>query len=179
MQFFTKYKRPEKKIYTESGDKFLSIYQEEVKKDGSIGIVPIGKTNIYAKIQEDAEMCDIKNILKAVAMGDLSVLRNQEPTYIDATTFPKTLMEAQNIMVKAKAEFEKMPKEVKELFNNNADIYVSELGTTEFLEKMSPYNEKINEIKNAGSVKAYNKKVAEQAKFEKDVAAAKEGTNES
>lgn len=178
MEFFSKYKRPEV-TPTNPGDGFLDVFQEEVLKDGTIGLVKVGQTNVYAKIQEDAEMCDIKNILKAVAMGDLSVLRNQEPTYIDATTFPKTLMEAQNIMVKAKQEFETMPAEVKELFNNNADLYVSELGTKEFLEKMAPYNDKLNSIKEAGSLKEYNKRVADQAKFERDVAAAKEGTNES
>ena len=40
---------------------------------------------------------------------------------------------------------------------------------------MSPYNEKISAIEKEGSAKAYAKKVADQAKFEKDVAAAKEG----
>ena len=39
---------------------------------------------------------------------------------------------------------------------------------------MAPYNEKVKAIAEAGSAKEYNKKVAAQAKFEKDVAAAKE-----
>ena len=40
-----------------------------------------------------------------------------------------------------------------------------------------PYDAKVAAIKEAGSLKEYNKRVAEQAKFEKDVAAAK-GANE-
>ena len=85
-------------------------------------------------------------------------------------------MECQNIVLKAKQEFEKMPSEVKELFNNSPDEYVNQMGTEEFFKKMSPYNDKIAAIEKEGSLKAYNKKVAEQAKFEQDVAAAKGAT---
>ena len=87
-------------------------------------------------------------------------------------------MEVQNIVVKAKEEFETFPLEVRELFNNSCEQYVSEMGTESFLNKMEPYNKKIAEIKEAGSMKEYNKKVADQAKFEKDVAAAKGGAEE-
>lgn len=45
---------------------------------------------------------------------------------------------------------------------------------------MSPYNNKLKAVKEAGDLAAYNKKVADQAKFEADVAAAKGGlVNES
>lgn len=161
---------------TPNGSQYLELFQEEINRDGTRGLVGIGKKNVYDIIQEDLESTKIENILKAVAAGDLSVLRTQEPTYIDATTLPKSLMEAQNIIVKAQSEFEKFPQEVKDLFANSAEIYVNEMGTKEFLEKMAPYNEKIKSIQDAGSVKEYNKKVAEQAKFEMDVAAAKGGT---
>ena len=71
-----------------------------------------------------------------------------------------------------------MPTEVKELFNNSAEMYISEMGTKEFFEKMSPYNNKIAAIEKEGSLKAYNKKVADQAKFEQDVAKAKGASEE-
>lgn len=161
---------------TPSGDEYLNVYQEEILKDGTKGLVCTGKKNVYAMIQEDLESTKIENILKAVAMGDLSMLRSQEPIYIDATTMPKTLMEAQNIVIKAKGEFDKMPDEVRKQFDYNADLYVSMMGTPEFLDKMSGYNDKLKAIKEAGSLKEYEKKVAAQAKFENDVAAAKGGT---
>ena len=124
-------------------------------------------------IQADLEQSKIENILHAVAMGDLSALQQRESTYIDATQFPTNLMEAQNIVIKAQDEFKKFPKEVKELFHDNPYEYVSEMGTKEFLDKMAPYNKRLAEIQKAGSLEAYNKKVAEQAQFEKDVEAAK------
>ena len=52
-------------------------------------------------------------------------------------------MEAQNIIVKTKQEFDKLPLEVKKLFNNSAEQYVSEMGTKDFIDKLSPFNEEI------------------------------------
>lgn len=174
MKIYSQYNKPPR-IETPAGDEFLEVFQEEIGKDGKREVVCIGKTNIFDQIQEGKEATEIQNVLAACAMGDMSMLKSQEPLYIDATTFPKTLMEANNIVVKAKEEFEKLPKEVREKFDYSPDLYVNEMGTKEFLEKMAPYNEKIEAIQKEGSVKAYNKKVAEQAQFEKDVAAAKGG----
>lgn len=167
---------PAPRIPTPPGDDFLEVYQEEVSKDGKTELVCIGKTNIWDKIQEGKDATLIENVLQACAMGDYSMLKSQDPVYIDATTFPKNLMEAQNIVIKAKQEFETLPKEVREKFDYSAELYVNEMGTKEFLEKMAPYNDKLAAIEKEGSVKAYNEKVAAQAKFETDVAAAKGGT---
>lgn len=165
---------PAPKKATPAGDKYLDTFQEEIDKNTGVKIlVKIGKKNIYDMIQQDLESTKIENILAAVAMGDLNVLRQQEPVYIDATTMPKTLMESQNIVLKAKQEFEKMPIEVKKLFDNSPEKYVSQMGTPEFFEKMSPYNKKIAEIEKAGSMKKYQEEVKRAAQFEKDVAAAK------
>lgn len=166
-----------KRYYAEPGRRFRNIYQEEIV-DKRKALVKVGETNVYEQIQADLESTKIENILHAAAMGDLNALQQREAVYIDATTLPKNLMESQNIVLKAKQQFEKMPAEVRELFHNSAEEYVSEMGSKEFLEKMAPYNKKIADIKAAGSKAEYDKKVKEQAKFENDVAAAKGGTNE-
>lgn len=174
MGFYTQVNRP-KTIPSESGRRMYEDYQERINKDtGEKELVEVGKHDIYKQIQAGAEDSKIINILKRVSMGDMSALMQKEATYVDATTMPKNLMEAQNLLIRAKNEFEQMPEEVRNLFNNNPEKYVSEMGTPEFLEKMAPYNKKIAEIAEAGNMKAYNKKVAEQAKFETDVAKAKE-----
>lgn len=177
VKVYTQYDRPETEP-TPSGSRYLNVYQERIGKDGQIILEKTGETDIYEMIQSHLEEVKIENILHAVAMGDVNALHQREIFYADATVMPKTLMEVQNIVVKAKAEFETFPKEVKELFNNSCEQYVSEMGTEEFLTKMSPYNEKISKIKEEGSMKAYQKKVAEQAKFENDVASAKGGSAE-
>lgn len=174
-KFYSLY-NPAPKIKTPAGDHFLEVFQEEITKDGKKELVCTGKTNVWDKIQEGKEATLIENVLQACAMGDYSMLKQQDPVYIDATTFPKTLMESQNIVIKAKQEFEKLPKEVREKFDFSAELYVSEMGSSEWFEKMAPYNDKIAAIEKEGSLKAYNEKVAAQAKFENDVATAKGGT---
>ena len=163
--------------YNTPGKIFEPKWQEQVE-GGRLTITISSYENVYERVQADLEQCKIENILKQVAMGDLRMLNQAEPMYVDATTMPKTLMEAQNLVLKAKAEFNKMPTEVKEKFNNSADQYVAEMGSKEFFEKMAPYNKKLAEIQEAGSMKAYNQKVAEAAKFAKDLETAKGGTTE-
>lgn len=102
-------------------------------------------------------------------MGDLNALNQREATYVDATTLPHNLMEAQNLTLRLKDEFMKMPVEVRRLFNNSAEQYVNEMGTNEFLEKMTPYNEKILAISKEKNAKEYEKKVKEGAKLNIDI----------
>lgn len=175
--YYTLDKRPKVRS-SEPGDKYLDIFQEEITKNGDKNLIAIGKRNIWDMIQKDKESTEIENILIAMKNGDFSALRKEEPIYIDATTMPKNLMEAQNIVLKAKQEFEKFPIEVKREFDYSPEKYVSEMGTKESLEKLSPYIDKMKEIKKAGSVKEYEKKVAEAAKFAKDVEIAKGANNE-
>ena len=120
-------------------------------------------------IQQDAELCKIENILHAVAMGDLSALKQREATYCDTTTMPKNLMEAQNLVLRMKDEFYKMPVEVRKEFGNDPERYVSLMGTEEFKEIMAPYNDKIAAIAKEESHAAYRAKVEEQAKFNLDL----------
>lgn len=160
-------KKPEHR-FTPSGTPFINTYQEEIK-DGRLTLIKTGQTNVYEMIQQDLESCKIENILHAVAMGDLNALNQREATYVDATTMPKSLMEAQNLVLKMKDEFYKMPMEVRKEFGNSPEAYVEEMGTKEFLDKMAPYNEKMAAISKEKSMKEYEKKVAEGAKLNIDI----------
>ena len=158
---------------TPCGTRFIDTYQEEYNKDGELELVQKGKTNVYEMIQASVESTKIENLLHAVAMGDVNAMKQVDATYMDTTTMPKNLMEMENLVIKAKREFDEFPAEVKELFNNSADAYVMSMGTQEFFDKMSPYNDKIKAIEEAGTMKAYNAEVAKTAKFQADVEKAK------
>ena len=166
--FYTQFEKPKAKK-TPAGSIYLDEYQEELDENGQRQLVKCGKKNVYAMIQEDAESVKIENILHAVAMGDLNALKQREATYCDATTMPKNLMEAQNLVIRMKDEFYKMPVEVRKEFNNDPEQYVSEMGTDLFKEKMAPYNDKIAAIAKEKSDKEYRKKVSEGAKLNIDI----------
>lgn len=162
--------RPEK-IKTNPGTEYINTYQEIIdKKSGKLRLEKTGETNVYEMIQKDAESCKIENILHAVAMGDLNALQQREATYCDATTMPKSLREAQDLVIRLKDEFYKMPLEVRKEFENSPEVYVSEMGTDMFKEKMAPYNEKIAKIAAEKNDKEYRQKVKDGAKLNYDIA---------
>lgn len=176
---YSQLNRP-KHTFTPEGTRYINTYQEQIdKKTGTLKLVKTGETCVYDLIQQDAESCKIENILHAVAMGDLSVLQQREAMYVDATTMPKSLREAQDLVIRMRDEFYKMPLEVRKEFGNSPEAYVSEMGTPEFLEKMAPYNEKIAAIAKEKSDAEYRKKVKDGAKLnidiEREVAALKGG----
>lgn len=176
---YSKFETPAKKP-TPAGTRYINTYQEEIGKDGSLHLVRSGQTNVYERIQLDVESCKIENILHAVAMGDLNALNQREATYADATTMPKNLMEAQNLVIRMKDEFYKMPIEVRKEFGNDPERYVSLMGTEEYKQIMTPYNEKIAAIAAEKNHKEYEKKIAEGAKLNYDIAKAQkalEGAN--
>lgn len=155
--------------HTPSGSIFLNTYEESIDDLGRLTLEKTGQTNIYAKIQEEHETTKIESILHAVAMGDLNALNQREAMYVDSTTMPHSLREAQELVIKAKNEFYNMPIEVRKEFNNSPEQYVSEMGTKEFLEKMAPYNEKLLAISKEKNDKEYRKKVQEGAKLNLDI----------
>lgn len=161
-------RKPEKHK-TPHGSIYLNEYQEQLNENGQRELIKCGEKNIYAMIQQDADSVDIQNILHSVAMGDLQALKQREATYCDATTMPSNLMEAQNIILKARDEFYKMPLEVRKEFKNDPEVYVSEMGTKEFIEKLAPYNEKILAISKEKNDKEYRKKVKEGAQLNIDI----------
>lgn len=153
---------------TPSGTDYLQTYQEEIK-DGVKSLVPTGERNVFAMIQIDQENVKIENILQRAAMGDMSALNARESTYCDTTTMPKNLMEAQNLVIRMKKEFDTMPTEVKEKFGNSADKYVELMGTKEFNDIMAPFNENIAKIAEEKNHKEYLKKVKEGAQLNYDI----------
>lgn len=155
---------------TPHGSRYINTYQEEINKKGKLVLKKTGKHDVYEEIQQDAESCKIENILHAVAMGDLNALNQRDATYCDATTMPHSLMEQQNLVIKMKDEFYKMPIEIRKEFENSPEMYVSLMGTNEFNEIMAPYNEKIAKITAEKNAKEYEKKVKEGAKLNYDIA---------
>lgn len=168
-----------KRYYTPTGSKFLNIYQEEIsKKTGKKELVKTGETDMYKMIQQDLEQSKIEYIIHKLAIGDLSVLKQADITYVDATEMPKTLMEMQNIVVKAKEEFNKFPAEVRKEFNNSPEQYVSEMGTDDFYKKMAPYNDKVKKSREEEANNEFTRRVEETAKFNAAVKEKMGGTEE-
>lgn len=171
LEFYTLYGKHPILPPNEAGKQYENDYKERINEDGYLCLEKVGETNVYAKIQTDLESTRIENILHAVAMGDLRALQQREAMYIDCTDMPKNLMEAQNIVLKAKQEFYELPLEVRKQFDNSPELYVSEMGTKEYIDKLAPYMQNMKKMKEEQEKANYINKVKAQAKLENDIAA--------
>ena len=145
LAFKTMYDRPET-IPCETGTEFDKTYTMIIDEFGHKDLKCTGETNRYKKIQSHLEEVLIENIL-AKATLDPSVLNKKEGLYFDSTSMPKTLAEAQNAILAVNQEFEKLPVEIKQKFDNSPEKYVAEYGTKVWGDKMGIVETKVEETK--------------------------------
>ena len=131
MKFYSRLEHAPR-IETPAGSKEATTYQTRIDENGHKITEPIGKTNIYDRIQSSLEETKIENIIKRFTEGDVSAFRTGEPVYMDITGAPKTLMEAQNLIIKITDEFNTLPVEVRAKFDHSPEKYVAIYGGEEW-----------------------------------------------
>lgn len=127
MKFYSRL-NPAPVIEAPAGSKEATTYQTQIDENGHKVTVPIGKTNIYDRIQNSLEETKIENIIKRFTEGDMTAFRTNEPIYADMTEAPKTLMEAQNMIIRITDEFNNLPVEVRAKFDHSPEKYVAMYG---------------------------------------------------
>ncbi len=131
MNFFSRINLPPK-VGTPTGDKEATTYQTTIDENGHKITEAVGKTNIYNRIQSSLEETKIENIIKRFTEGDMSAFRTGNPIYADITGAPKSLMEAQNMIIKITDEFNSLPVEVRAKFDHSPEKYVAIYGNQEW-----------------------------------------------
>lgn len=131
MNFYSRVNLPPK-IGSEAGDKEATTYQTRIDENGHKITEAVGKTNIYDRIQSSLEETKIENIIKRFTEGDMSAFRTSEPIYADMREAPKTLMEAQNMIIRITDEFNSLPVDVRAKFDHSPEKYVALYGGEEW-----------------------------------------------
>lgn len=119
-----------------AGSKEEAVYNIELDKNGHKILKKTGETNIYDIIQASLEDSKIENIIRRATQGDAGVLEIMAGQYMDTSMLPSTLAEAQNFVIAAKREFDRLPIETRRLFNMSAEEYVSSYGTQKWMDNM-------------------------------------------
>lgn len=128
---------PWKKAFSApAGDKIQVEHTPHMGLDGRRKLIKDNPKPIYEMIQASREQCEVERIVKRALQGDTSVLSAMEGQYIDITGAPKSLAQAQQIIINAKYQFEKLDAETKKKFDNNVEIFIAEAGTKEWCDKM-------------------------------------------
>lgn len=88
--------------------------------------VKTGETNVYEQIQVSKEECEIYNILKRYDAGDLSVIKdpNEGAVFADFSNMPTNVLDSMANMDKAIANWNSLPKGVRELFGNDVSKFM-------------------------------------------------------
>lgn len=116
------------RFYTPTGEKTEMRHRASIDKDGRRELIRDKEVAIYDLIQSHREECEIENIIRRAVEGDYNALNAVNGVFEDITNCPVSIAEAQQFIIDAKEEFEKLPKEVKAKFEYNAEIYIAELG---------------------------------------------------
>lgn len=124
-----------KHYYAPAGEKIEIRHRAEMDINGRRKLVADVKVNIWDLIQSHAEECEIENIIRRALNGDPFALNKKMGNFMDVTEMPKTIAEAQQLVINLKEQFERLPAEVKQKFDNNAEIFVASYGTEEWLDK--------------------------------------------
>ena len=128
------------------GNEIEPVFEIKVNDKGEQELVKVGETNNREKIQQYKDECDIGQILARAAI-DPTVLQQREVFYADVTEMPKSLAEAQSMIVSIRKEFDKMPPEEKAKFDYSVEKYIAEFGSKEWAEKVGATQEETKLIK--------------------------------
>lgn len=112
-----------------SGSAEADTYEVEIDTTGHKHLVKSGKTNVYERIQTSLESTKIENIIRRATAGDVSALAVTNGQYLDCTDMPKSLAEAQNILIKLQTQFDSLPLEIRQKYDMSAERYIADYGT--------------------------------------------------
>lgn len=125
------------RFFCNPGSPVHIVLGPELLEDGTIKLSKIGEENTDEIIASYYESTTLECILSKFANGDLSALNRYQPIYMDVTTAPKTLAEAQQKLINMENAFLALPSEVKEQFGNSFNVWISKAGSEEWMKHMS------------------------------------------
>lgn len=125
---------------SEVGNPIQTTYKYVIDADtGRKKWVANGTSNLYDKIQKSLEGVKLENIIKKVSMGEEALLNAVSGDWVDVTEMPQNLIDAQNMILDCKRQFENLPLEIRKKFDNDVEYYVSMYGSQMWADAMG-YN---------------------------------------
>lgn len=107
------------RFYTSIGNPFVETFTGRYDKDGDLQLVSTGTENLYDKIQAEAAACDMDNILRRFANGDISVLSQSQGVYVDVADAPMHFTDALNMVRSVEDAFSQLSADEREKYDND------------------------------------------------------------
>lgn len=137
MKIYSAYDRPANKP-DKPGRRMHPVYAVKIDNHGHKTVYQTGEHDQYADIQA-SRPDEMRSILERALKGDqgaLLAVQQRHGFYADVTNAPRTLAEMQQLILDATHDFELLPADIREKFENNVDQFISEYGSPVFAQKM-------------------------------------------
>lgn len=136
--------------FSEPGSMIEKTYEGYYDLDGVLQLKETGEHNIYLDTQADADACDINLLIARYMAGDESALNRVKGYYADISNLPTNIHDVYNIIKRAERDFEALPVEVKERFDNTFEKFLFTAGTSDWHDRTGieePVKEEEKEVK--------------------------------
>lgn len=143
---YTRLSEKPKTIPAPTGNGTEKTYHYIINHEGKKELVEDSYEDVYEIIQASLEGVKIENIIRRYTQGDPTALEAVRGSYLDATAMPTNLMDLNNLLLNAQADFNKLPLEIRKQFDFSLDKYVNTMGGEEW-KKIMGMNEKESEVK--------------------------------
>lgn len=105
---------------------------------GRMVLTKTGETNRYEQIQQVIPETSLTNIINRLMKGDKSAIGDVVGSFVDATKMPKTLMEAQNIMLFSERYFDSLPVDARNKYQNDLGAFLHDVDKVLVARQQSP-----------------------------------------
>lgn len=100
-----------------SGKRTLNKYRRRIEA-GKATLVDDGVEDIYQSIQLAAKGNLVSDLIRRAGLGDDQALGVDINSYCDLTNAPKSLLEAENRLIDAREQFDRLPLDIKKQFGS-------------------------------------------------------------
>lgn len=122
-------------------------YALQLQEDGTYDLEEVGKESWHEIIEASYDSCNIDSILQRYKNGDVDVLNQRVGQFGDFTDVPNTPFDIYRKIRNSENDFDHLPIDIKNKFDNSFDRFVSMLGTPSWFEYMGLTNTPNNNVK--------------------------------
>ena len=113
------------KFKTPSGSPIYKKWHYVRDEHGVKHLEEVGTRNIQDEIDEYEQDCLVYNIIDKFTKGDASAIKSTaDAMYADVVGMPKNIHEVHKVQAKAMSDFGKLPKEVRDKYDNDPKTFV-------------------------------------------------------
>lgn len=123
-----------------AGSPEVPEYAPVIDESGLVSLEQVGIVNLASYIDSFRESCDLNVILSRYANGDTSVLSRTQGSYFDATEMPSSYAEMLQTVITAETEFNKLPLDVRERFDNSFHKWLSLMDRPDEFNRLMSFN---------------------------------------